>query len=258
MVFARLTEPDGNIVQIGDSNLIRGATGSPVTGVFRDDEAGLVTGRWATASTTSYYTIRYGPRRWAHGHLDRGGLTWSTAGTRVLADAGHFGTDGTSAFVRWQASTAAANVAVLENATFSGSRAVSILRSSIGSTAHHWSLDDEQYGSRHLRDVTVDDAHHALSVIDSFSARLGFRQYWHLDRSWQLVSLDRQRHHATFRNSSGHILAVTTDGLIRPPVQGATRPVAGWSFPHQGQRVPVYEFIVEATTTMLHTTFQVH
>src|SRR3954447_12985232 len=68
--YSWMTEPDGTIVQIGDSDeTARRAGGLSTPGVLRDDQTGTAVGRWSwTDPLTTYYTIRYGPPRRAHGH----------------------------------------------------------------------------------------------------------------------------------------------------------------------------------------------
>ena len=69
-VSAWLTEPDGRLVVLGDSEARPGVPPPPRTArTFRDDGAGLIVGRWSwTDPTTTYYTIRYGPPRIAQGN----------------------------------------------------------------------------------------------------------------------------------------------------------------------------------------------
>jgi hypothetical protein len=254
-VFLRMTEPDGRLVQIGDSDRGRGGTGTLPAGLFRDDQAGLAIGRSSGDKGGTYYTLRYGPPQRAHGHLDRGGVTWSTLGGRVLVDVGRFGTDPTWPLARWQATRSAANVAILRHAKFRGYGAVRIAHATARATAQAWLIDDRQYRIQHLRDVNVNVKSHALTVKDTFAGRTDFSQQWHLDPVWKLVSRQPQR--LVFRRSDGRTLTVVTNGVVTGLYHGSTRPLAGWTFPSQGRREAAYQFTISATTASLRTSFTV-
>src|SRR3954449_12206137 len=85
---------------------------------FRDDEAGLGGGRWSWSdSATTYYTVRYGPPMRAHGQEDRGGVTWSPRGVRVLVNSGRYTYDAASRFLAYQDGPFSHNVAVPRGGT---------------------------------------------------------------------------------------------------------------------------------------------
>jgi hypothetical protein len=60
--------------------------------------AGDVFGRdtWAPFLSSSHYTLRDGPGRALHGHMDGGSLTLWARGRQVLVDSGHVGYEQTS------------------------------------------------------------------------------------------------------------------------------------------------------------------
>ncbi|HVN13808.1 MAG TPA: heparinase II/III family protein [Kineosporiaceae bacterium] len=244
-VLAWMTEPDGKLVLIGDSDESKGTTRSTwTTRVFRDDQAGLVVGRWAWRDpTTSYYTLRYGPPRWGHGQQDRTGVTWSARGLRILVNPGRFTYDA-SPYQAYAVGQSSHNVAYPSGSLYTRA-AASVTAMTIRAPAQSWTLVDSLYGVRHVRGVMVQRARPSLAVADSFAGGRAFRQMWHLDPSWTLVSRSRNGKRLTFR-SGGHVLTVTTTGVFTAVVRGATRPVGGWHFPSHGHRVASAEFATTA------------
>jgi heparinase II/III-like protein len=255
-----MTEPDGKIVQIGDSDKLAGdIAGTGRTGVtYRDDRAGWVIGRWSWSNpSTTYYTVRYGPPRRAHGQQDRGGVTWSTLGVRVLVGPGRFTYDRASAWNAYQQSAVSHNVAIPGGLSLRSTAVVKVTSASIASSAHMWRLSDALYGRAHYRTVTVNNATHALRVADSFSGTGVFRQAWHLDPAWILRSRNAAGTWLRFTNGLGRTLTVTTTGLFSSCLRGQTSPViAGWNFPAFRSRVPAYQLTLRAYTPMT-TTFVV-
>ncbi|MDQ1681699.1 MAG: hypothetical protein QOH99_240 [Frankiaceae bacterium] len=111
--LASATQPDGHIVQIGDtvndtvvpvagtpleyagSDGTAGATPADRVSVFN---AGYVFGRstWSPMNTSSFYSLRFGGARKYHGHSDHMSLTYWSAGRPVVVDAGHVGYSNTA------------------------------------------------------------------------------------------------------------------------------------------------------------------
>ena len=76
-----LVRPDGVLEEIGNGNLDRqqangGGLWCPQEGWAADAKSGM------------HYTLRFGPPRAMHGHVDKGSITWFTRGTPVLSDRG--------------------------------------------------------------------------------------------------------------------------------------------------------------------------
>jgi hypothetical protein len=256
-VFAWMTEPDGRIVTIGDSDQERGALRSSTARVFRDDTTGWLIGRWSwTDPLTTYYSIRYGPRRWAHGHEDRGAITWSTLGTRVLVDPGRYSGDPTSGWFTWQLSATAHNAAVLAG-TKLRAVPVRVTAGTVQGPAHAWQIEDDLYPLHHVRTVNVYRDTHSVRVRDSYAGAGPFDQYFHLAPQWILVAVSADRHSAVFRLTSGRRLAMTTTGTIAQVVRGATRPIAGWYFPAQNTRVPADQLRIRSLTRTTVTVLRV-
>jgi hypothetical protein len=106
--IAQATLPDGTLVQLGDTSasrpavtagtvadypLSQGATGVPPNQRVAVYGAGYVFGRdhWRPFGTSTHYSLRFGPPRARHGHLDHGSVTWWAQGHPVLVDTGHVG-----------------------------------------------------------------------------------------------------------------------------------------------------------------------
>ena len=252
-----LTEPDGDLVQIGDSDRSAGDVEAVRGGSFRDDEAGYAIGRWsATNRRTTYYTIRYGPSRRAHGHQDRGGVTWSTLGTRVLAGPGRY-VYGTSAKAKWRTTAVAHNVAIPMSGTYRESGRATIAAATIQSGGHAYRLVENLYGVAHTRTLNVADSTHRLVVRDSYAGGVAFRQYWHLAPAWRLVSAPANATVLVFQTRFGQRLTITTTGRLSGLVRGANRPIAGWSFPAYGKEDPAYQISLRSAGPSVTTTFTV-
>jgi hypothetical protein len=255
-IFAWLTEPDRKIVLIGDSDEGAGATRSKATErILRDNQAGLGVGRWSWSDPrTTYYTVRYGPAIHAHGQQDRGGVTWSALGTRVLVGPGRYTYHAASGYYGYAKGPASHNVAYPTKGRLTNKRTVTVTRVSATSTRHGWQLKDGLFGPAHARSVLVDAKKHRLTVTDVFPRTTSFVQKWHLDVSWRLSSVSNRGRTAVFTRSGGHRLVLTTGGTITVR-RGSTRPVAGWYFPSFGHRASNDEITVSArgTTTTTFT-----
>ncbi|MEU4220056.1 hypothetical protein [Actinoplanes sp. NPDC026623] len=261
-VFTWMTEPDGGIVQIGDSEEIKGAAAAPpgAPRVFRDDETGWVIGRWSwTDPLTTYYTIRYGPERRAHGHHDRaGGVTFTTRGVRVLVGPGKYNYDGSSGFNAYQISPQGHNVPI-PDAGRAGGGPSAVTGSRVRASVHAWTVRDTVYGTgrAHTRTVNVNRTAARMTVTDRFAGARPWRQYWHLDPQWVRVSGGVNGATMVFSHPSGRTLTVTTSGAVSSVAHGSGRPAAGWHFPRFGERAPGYEIQIRPDAATLTTSFTV-
>jgi heparinase II/III-like protein len=257
-VRAWLTEPDGNLVQIGDTITEAGVRLRSTARVFRDDQAGLIIGRWSwTDPTTTYYSLRYGPPRRAHGQQDKASVTWTTAGTRVLVGPGDWAPK--TAFHLWDLTMAAHNTAVPAGVTRQPNpRASTSVRSGVvQGPAHAWAVSDNLYGRAHTRSINVNHPLRRFRVTDTFAGRGSTRQYWHLDPAWVLGSAPIGGTRLVFRHPSGKTLTITTSGRLAALVRGSTRPVAGWHFPKVSTRVPSWQIAIGSVGRTTSTTFTV-
>jgi hypothetical protein len=254
-----LTEPDGKIVQVGDSDESAGTTAAFTTPrALRDDKTGWVVGRWSWSDPRAvYYTVRYGPGRRAHGQHDRaGGVTFSAAGVRVLVGPGRFSYDTTSNYWAYQVSPKSHNVAIPDRGkvTNAGGK---VTASVVQASAHSWTVQDTMFGIRHTRGVNVKRDTRTLKVSDSFPTKKLWRQYFHLDPAWKVVSAPRNGTKLVFAHPSGRRLTITTTGRLSGVVRGITRPPQGWHFPKQGSRVPAYEIVIRSHGRSSVTSFAV-
>jgi hypothetical protein len=256
-VVGWFTEPDGRFVQIGDSDRGVGGTSQTRPGIFRDDAAGYAMGRWSrTDAATTYYTIRYGPSRRAHGHYDRGGLTWTTFGARVLVGPGRY--DYGSALIdAWQRSPIANNVAIPQSGGYNDSASASIVAQTIQIPARAYRVVDLLYGRTHSRSIDIVNGAHRLVVRDAYSGGVAFRQYWHLDQSWRWVSTSPGGTALLFKNASGRHLTIKTTGRLYSLRRGSTTPFAGWNFPTFGVKAAAYQIAIRSYGTSVTTTFTV-
>lgn len=256
-VLGWMTEPDGHLVQIGDSDRAAGSPSASRSGAFRDDQAGYAIGRWAvTDPRTTYYTIRYGPPRRAHGQEDRGGVTWTTLGTRVLVGPGRYDYSG-SGWDLWRTAARSHNVAIPVTGTFAPKAPAALTGATIQAPARAYRVVDSLYGRTHTRDVNLFNATHRLVVRDAFAGGTASRQYWHLDPSWRLVSAPANGTVLVFKTASGRKLTLRTTGRLSGIYRGSTRPIAGWNFPTYGGRVPAIEIVLRSYGTSITTSFTV-
>ncbi|HEX5741768.1 MAG TPA: heparinase II/III family protein [Pilimelia sp.] len=255
-VLGWLVEPDGRLVQLGNTErlAVRGAPGRG--DLWRDDEAGVAVGRWSwTDPATTYYTVRYGPPTQAHGHAEHGGVTFTAGGARVLVNPGLYTYDRESPWHRYARSPEGANTAVpASGAPIKGRRAQ--LRSlGHGQGCHRWQISGRVGPHDHTRDVTVDGHGRRMAVTDGYADPTPFTQFWHLDPDWRPAGGDTRQQ--VFRHTSGRVLTVATTGVLAPPLIGAEVPPAGWHFPRQGVRRPAPEVRVASAGGPVTTTFTV-
>jgi len=258
VAFRWMTEPDGRVVQIGDSTKRLGSPHPTYTSrVFRDDSTGWIVGRWSWRDpNTTYYTVRYGPPQRAHGQHDRaGGVTWSPAGVRVLVGPGKFNYDSTTGWYAYQRGPQSHNVAVPDGRSVTNNGG-SVSASVVQAPVHAWTVKDEMFGVDHSRDITVNRATQTIRVTDFFARTTWWRQHWHLDPSWQMVSQSSTG--LTFSHPSGKRLAVTTTGRLSTVVRGGTSPIRGWNFPDFGSRTPAYEIAIRSYAKSSITSFKVY
>jgi hypothetical protein len=243
-----LTEPDGKLVQVGDSDLAEGQKGHPEDPkVLRDDETGWVIGRTSwTDPQAVYYTVRYGPDRRAHGQEDRaGGVTWTAAGTRVLVGLGHYGYNAQDPGGNYHHTPTSQNVAAPPDTQIRKGR-TSTIETDFGKTEHRLTVCDNVYGMLHDRRIRVEQRLPGLAVTDAFGDVPVWSQNWHLDPAWKLVAGKVGDANLTFRHPSGRTLTVSTSGRVNGIWIGDPSRPYGWVFPALGKRTPAYQLSVES------------
>ena len=255
-MLAWMTQPDGNLVQFGDSDegkgrpLDLGATPS-----VRDDVAGFFSGRWSwTDPETTHYTVRYGPARRAHGHRDQaGGVTFWADGVRVLVGAGRHSYNHDDPFRTYQLTPQGENVAVPEPGFVTPGKA-KVTEASITPQKHVVTVRDEIYLVPHTRAIEVEPG--SMTVSDSFENTEKWNQSWHLDPKWKLTS--RSGDWMVFKHPGGRTLTITTTGRIAKVQRGVTgTETAGWHFPSAGKKQPAHQITIANNGREGTTRFQV-
>ena len=259
-VTAWLTEPDRLLTVFGDATRDPGGTRSSWTArTFRDDAAGVAVGRWSwTDPATTYYAIRYGPPRWAHGQQERGGVSaWSTYSRRVLVDPGYCPYDPAGSFSAYGHNVVGHNVAWPDKKPLNTSAWVAMTSTNFTKPSwQYWTTTDALFGVKHVRLFGITRDTHLLTVKDAFAAAAPFHQLWHLDPTWSLVSVSRDTRTLVFK-SGARTLTMTTTGRGSSLLKGSMQPTGGWWFPDHDHEVPAWQISVRATGTAT-TTWVVH
>jgi Heparinase II/III-like protein len=241
------TEPDGDLVQLGDTYLERPAAsshGHSLVAVYA--QAGYVFGRSGWTAAASFYSLRFGPGREIHGHNDHLGLTYYARGRDLIVDAGHYGYAATP-YRAWLQSPEAASTLVLPGVPFSPSAATSLVADRIGQHGQFYELYDTAFGGDpRYRSVYVSQQPDLIIVFDRArggSTGSAYTQLWHLDPSLRVTSVTRSAAVATAPGTSLTLAQVALPGQVIPAgstqvVRGQTDPYQGWVSRQMLQRVP--------------------
>jgi hypothetical protein len=250
--LAMATQPDGKLVQIGDTYVVgprdrsgtplqyaatRGASGTPPAQRIAVYSAGYVFGRssWGTAATfadQSFYSLRFGPGTEIHGHADHMGLTYYARGRDLIVDAGHTGYE-QDAYRSWLLSPEAASVLVMPGVPFNPSAPTALIHQAIGTRGQFYELADTAFG-RHprYRSVYVDQDPDLVLVFDRASGASRYAQLWHLDPGLTVTSVTRSYAIASAPGTQLEIRQIPLPGQVIPA--GSTRVVEGQVNPYQG------------------------
>lgn len=189
----QLTRPDGVLDAIGNGNPVRVrptslglADDSTVPTLLYCPDEGWAANRTSWDDSATHYVLRFGPRPRAHGHEDRGALTWSPLGVPVFSDRGIFDRKRGERW-RWARSAAA-------HSTFHGIGAT-WLRHFRAAYARVGEVDTYRVTTAYRSDalervftipMTADDTEAVLHVADtgrSLQSRQWY-QRWQLDQGW--------------------------------------------------------------------------
>jgi hypothetical protein len=261
--LALATQPDGKLVQIGDTYAIgprdrvgtplqfaatKGASGTPPRQRIGVYNGGYVFGRsgWGTTRTfgkMSFYSLRFGPGTRIHGHADHMGLTYYARGRDLIVDSGHDGYVN-DAYRAYLLSPEAASTLVMPGVPFSRSAATRLASSDIGAEAQFYEFTDTAFG-RHVRDrsVYVSQQPDFVVVFDRASGAGTYQQLWHLDPSLAVTTVRDAYAVATAPGTELEIRQVALPGQVIPAgstrvVRGQTGPYQGWVSRGQDQRTP--------------------
>jgi hypothetical protein len=138
-------------------------------------------------------------------------------------------------------------VSTADRRTLDTKARVTLKASTIRGAAHAWATQDRLFRLGHTRTYGIVRDTRTLTVKDTYDAKAAFRQYWHLDPSWDLRYSSRDGKRLRFA-SPGGTLTVTTTG-VAGVLRGITRPVAGWIFPDGNSRAMANEIQVKALGT---------
>src|ERR1700722_19470820 len=161
------TEPDGDLVQLGDTYVERPATsprGDALVAVY--PQAGYVFGRSGWRPAASFYSLRFGPGREIHGHNDHMGVTYYARDRDLIVDAGHDGYAATP-YRSWLQSPEAASTLVLPGVPFSPGAATTLVADRIDRHGQFYELYDTAFGGDpRYRSVYVSQQPDLMIVFD--------------------------------------------------------------------------------------------
>ena len=210
------TEPDGDLVQLGDTFVEPPATspqGDALVAVYA--QAGYVFGRSGWTPAASFYSLRFGPGREIHGHNDHLGVTYYARGRDLIVDAGHDGYADTP-YRSWLQSPEAASTLVLPGVPFSPGAATALVADRIGRYGQFYELYDTAFGGDpRYRSVYVSQQPDLMLVFDRAqggSATSAYSQLWHLGPTLHVTSVGPS---AAIASAPG-----TTLTLARVPLPG--------------------------------------
>jgi hypothetical protein len=241
------TEPDGDLVQIGDSYVEHPKTsprGSALIAVYR--QAGYVFGRSGWTPAASFYSLRFGPGREIHGHDDHMGLTYYARDRDLIVDAGHYGYTATP-YRAWLQSPEAASTLVLPGAPFSASAATTLVADRIGRYGQFYELHDTAFGGDpRYRSVYVSQQPDLMLVFDRAqggSPTSAYSQLWHLGPTLRVTTVGPSSAIATAPGTKLTLARVALPGQVIAPgstqvARGQTDPYQGWVSDQMLQRTP--------------------
>lgn len=234
---AALARPDGVVEPIGD------AFPRPIAHPSGRRLICATTGWAAGTRDGAHYTLRGGPRQWAHGHEDHGSITWFAAGVPVLSDRGYSSKFDGSALA-WSRSMSAHSVFEPVGVERSGRTSMEV------GPMYHYLLRDEPGATSRQRAVVFGDL--TIEVTDSAAVGDGLTpgawiQHWQLAPGW---TPDASGTSAIF--SDGTRLDIECDGASVTFV-----PVSSYLADHSA--VPAWDAqcAVTGVAVSLHTTLTV-
>lgn len=194
----QMTRPDRVLEAIGTGNRLRI---NPSDLGIEDDsslpthlycpEDGWAANRATWDDTSTHYVLRFGPRPVAHGHEDRGALTWFAQGVPVFADRGVFDRS-RGERRRWAESATAHSTFQGVGATWLRPFKAEFARVGDADTYRVWTSYRRASLERAFTiPLAADDTETALLVSDvgRSSYPRQWYQRWHLDEGW--IPLER-------------------------------------------------------------------
>jgi hypothetical protein len=270
--LALATQPDGKLVQIGDTYTISprdragtplqyaatmGAAGTPSAQRVGVYSAGYVFGRsgWGTKQTfgeQSFYSLRFGPGTEIHGHADHMGLTYYDRGRNLIVDAGHYGYADTP-YRSYLLSPEAASDLVMPGVSFNAAAPTALIRQSIGGTGQFFEFYDTAFGGLpRYRSVYIDQDPDLVLVFDRASGATAYQQLWHLDPGLNVTTVTSDYAIAQAPGTQLEIRQVPLPGQVIPAgstqvIRGQTGPYQGWVSHASSQMLPAPVVAVNRT-----------
>jgi hypothetical protein len=250
--LAMATQPDGKLVQIGDTYVIRprdrpgtplqyaytmGRAGTRPAQTVAVYQAGYIFGRsgWGTAKTfgqQTLYSLRFGPGTQIHGHADHMALTYYARGRNLIVDAGHYGYADT-AYRFYLLSPEAASMLVLPGVPFDSAAPTALIAERVAKSAQFFEFYDTAFGGlARYRSVYVDFDPDVVLVFDRASGAASYQQLWHLDPGLTVTSVTSTTAIATAPGTQLEIRQIPLPGQQIPV--GSTQVVKGQVNPYQG------------------------
>jgi Heparinase II/III-like protein len=242
--LAYATQPDGNLVQIGDTYVEHPRTSPQQPHLDAVYTAGYVFGRSGWGPGASYYSLRFGPGRQVHGHDDHMGLTYYARGRNLIVNAGHTGYENTPyrAFLR---SPEASSMLVMPGVPFNAAAATSLVTDQIGRDGQFYEFHDTAFGGHpRYRSVYVTQRPDLVLVFDRASGASSYEQLWHLDPAFTVTSLTASEAIASAPGTDLDLVQIPLPGQVIPPgstgvVRGQVTPsYQGWVSRQMLQRIP--------------------
>jgi Heparinase II/III-like protein len=252
LFLALATQPDGKLVQIGDTYVIsprdragtplqyaatRGTAGRPPAQRIGVYSAGYVFGRsgWGTAKSfgsQSFYSLRFGPGQQIHGHDDHMGLTYYARGRNLIVDSGHDGYVNNT-YRQYLLSPEAASVMVMPGEPFNAAAPTSLISQAVGAEDQFFEFTDTAFGGLpRYRSVYVSQSPDFILVFDRASGAPSYEQLWHLDPGLTVTSVSKTGAVATAPGTQLDIRQIPLPGQVIPA--GSTKVVRGQTNPYQG------------------------
>jgi hypothetical protein len=241
--LAYATEPDGDLVQIGDTYVERPATAPRQPHLVAVYSAGYVFGRSGWDAGASFYSLRFGPGQQVHGHDDHMGLTYFDRGRDLIVNAGHTGYENTP-YRAYLISPEASSVLVMPGVPFHRTAYTSLVGDQIGRYGQFYEFFDTAFGGNpRYRSVYVSQRPDLVLVLDRASGARQYQQLWHLDPALRVTTLTSSSAIATAPGTELELLQIPLPGQVIPAgstqvIRGQVNPYQGWASRQMLQRIP--------------------
>jgi hypothetical protein len=230
--LSNATEPDGYLVQIGDSYVERPGTSPRQPRLVAVYDAGYVFGRSGRGPGASFYSLRFGPGRQIHGHDDHMALTYFARGRDLIVNAGHTGYENTP-YRAFLISPQASSVLVMPGVPFDPTVGTSLLSEHVGRNGQFYEFFDTAFGGNpRYRSVYVSQRPDLVLVLDRASGASRYQQLWHLDPALRVTRLSRSYAIASAAGTTLEMLQIPLPGQVIP--RGSTQVIRGQLHPYQG------------------------